>query len=683
MKKIYLTLLISLFSTAIHAQDHILEWAKSIGGPFTDRAHSITTDDLGNVYITGPFEDTVDFDPGAGTFYLSSIGTQDIFIQKLDASGNFIWAIALGQTTLSDVSNSITTDLSGNVYLTGHYAGTIDFDPGADTTNLTSSGGVDIFILKLDAGGDLIWARSVGGIATDIGNFITVDNSGNLYITGYYQATVDFDPGVNIVNLTSIGSAAYVLKLDPNGNFIWARDLVGGPLSWAVSESLTIAASGNLFLTGMFEGTVDFDPGAGTFNLNSNGKTDAFIQKLDTSGNYVWAKSIGGSIWDQGNSVATDSSGNVYVTGFYADVVDFDPGASTFNLTANGSSDAYVLKLNANGNFIWVKTMGGVAGEEGRSMGIDASDNIYITGHYQGTVDFDPGADTFNLTATGFGDVFIQKLTANGNFIWVKSIGGTEFTLVNSITINASGNMYLSGEYRDIVDFDPGQDTLNLTSNGVYDFFVLNFSCAPNTGTDVVTACSPIIWIDGNIYSANNDSATYTLTNEAGCDSVVTLNLTFNTVDASVTTTDPTITANATGAMYQWLDCDNGHSVIVGETAKSFTATVNGRYAVEVIENGCTDTSVCVTITKVGIKEASLFKGVSIFPNPSDGIVNIDLGNLKEVSIHVFNVSGQLIYQEENITSSTHQFELNTAAGVYTIELSAQGEKRVYKVVKE
>ncbi|MCH8904135.1 MAG: T9SS type A sorting domain-containing protein, partial [Bacteroidetes bacterium] len=224
----------------------------------------------------------------------------------------------------------------------------------------------------------------------------------------------------------------------------------------------------------------------------------------------------------------------------------------------------------------------------------------------------------------------------------------------------------------------------NLTSNGSQDVFIQKLSqCFSNTGIDVITACDSYTWIDGNTYASGTNTPTQTLTNAAGCDSVVTLNLTINTVDVTVTTVDPSIVANATGAAYRWLDCNNSYAIITGETSKSFTASTNGAYAVEVTENGCTDTSLCITIVLAGIEESSLFNGVSIFPNPNSGLINIDLGNLRDVSIKVFNVHGQLVYEIENINASLHQFEFKEPAGVYFVEISTQGLNRLYNLIKE
>ncbi|MCH8905041.1 MAG: SBBP repeat-containing protein [Bacteroidetes bacterium] len=783
MKKFLLAVVVSLLSTAIHAQSVKFDWAKSIGGSADDNGESITVDLFGNVLITGYYRGTADFDPGASTFNLSSNGDDDIFIQKLDSAGNFIWAKSIGGT-LGDRGHSIATDIWGNVYITGWYQGTVDFDPGASTFNLTVTGAVDVFIQKLDPAGNFIWAKSMGGSSADVGRSITIDASGNVLTTGYYLGVVDFDPGATTFNLSAIGQAGiFVQKLDTGGNFLWAKSMSGS--SWDEGNSVTTDALGNVLITGVYGSTVDFDPSGAVFNLTANGQGDVFIQKLDSGGNFLWAKSMGGTDSDVGYSITTDTAGNVLTTGYYRDTADFDPGAATFNLISNGGFEVFIHKLDTGGNFIWAKSVGGTSNDFGYSITNDISGNVFITGFYQDTADFNPGAATFNLISKGSSDIFIHKLDTGGKFIFAKSMGGTSLDNGSSITIDSVGNVYVTGQYYNTADFDPSAAIFNLSSIGGLDVFIQKLSpCVSNTGTDIITTCDYYTWIDGNTYTVSNNTATHaltnaagcdsvvalnltiaysttstdvvavcdsliwidsityavsnntatyiltnaagcdsiitlnltinnngsidvitacdsytwsdgntytasnntatdTFTNAAGCDSVVTLNLTINTVNVSVTTTDPSITANATGALYQWLDCNNNYAVITGETAQSFTASVNGDYAVEVTQNNCTDTSTCVNISKVGIVENTFFNSVSIYPNPNSGLVTIDLGNLKEVSIKVFSVSGQLIYQVENINTQIHQFEFKEAPGVYIIEVSSKGEKQQYKLVKE
>ncbi len=386
-------------------------WAKGVGGAGQDQSYGITTDSSGNVYTTGRFSGTVDFDPGVGTANLISVGDSDIFVSKLDSSGNFIWAKGMGGSDY-DSGYSIATDSSSNVYTTGSFGGTVDFDPGAGAFNLVSAGSDDIFVSKLDSSGNFIWAKGMGGASGDYGSSIATDSSGNVYTIGGFYGTVDFDPSTGVFDLASVGSDdIFVSKLDSSGNFAWAKGMGGS--SYDYGNGIATDSNGNVYTTGDYFGTVDFDPGAGVFNLTSAGYSDIFISKLDSSGNFAWVKGMGGASRDSGYGIATDLSGNVYTTGYFGATADFDPGTGTVNLVSAGNEDIFVSKLDNGGNFIWAKGMGGSSYDYGFSIATDSNGNVYTTGGFSGTADFDPGAGTANLTSAGGDDIFISKLDAN------------------------------------------------------------------------------------------------------------------------------------------------------------------------------------------------------------------------------------------------------------------------------
>ncbi len=399
----------------IFAQDAQYVWAKSIGDANYDLGQSVVTDAAGNVFSTGYFMGTVDFDPGAGIDNLISSGFHDVFISKLDASGNFAWAKKMGGTNY-DLGQSIALDAAGNIYTTGYFRGTADYDPGPLVFNLISNGSNDVFISKLDASGNFIWAKSVGGLTSDEGYSIFPDAFGNVYVTGSFNGNVDFDPGAGSFVLSSSGAQdIFVLKLDASGNFIWAKKMGGTGAD--LPTFLKLDAAGDIYTTGYFNATCDFDPGPDVFNLTSGGLVDIYISKLDTAGNFIWAKGIGGSTEDAGYSLGFDASGNVFATGFFSGTVDFDPGAGVSELVSSGSFDIFILKLDATGNFSWAKKMGGTSSDRSLSMALDNVGNIYTTGWFSATADFDPGTATFDLTSGGLTDIFVSKLNAASDFV--------------------------------------------------------------------------------------------------------------------------------------------------------------------------------------------------------------------------------------------------------------------------
>lgn len=668
----------------VHSQNY--EWVKQMGGLNSDEGHSVTVDVSGNVYTTGYFQGTADFDPGPGTYNLTSVGFTDIFICKQDSTGNLLWAKQIGGTN-SNEGYSIAIDSSGNVYTTGFFYGTADFDPGPGIFYLTSTGSYDIFICKLDSNGDFVWAKHMGGSFGDNrGNSIVIDNSGNVYTTGHFQGTADFDPGTGIYNLNSAGSYdIFICKLDSNGNFIWAKK-IGGSVS-DMAESIALDGSGNIYTAGTFGGNVDFDPGPATFYISNLGAPSFFISKLDSAGNFIWAKQIGGVstsgiyCWE----IAIDNEKNVYATGEFDGTADFDPGVSTYNLTSSGNTwDIFINKLDSAGNFIWAKRMGSSFGCDGRSITIDTSNNIYTTGRFDGTVDFDPGAGTYYLTGTN--STFINKLTSAGNFVWAKGMFGSSTNYGNSICVNSSGEIFTTGAFDGPTDFDPGAGTANFTSSGSYDIFIHKMSqCINTTSTDVITACDSYTWIDGNTYTVSNNTATYILNNTNGCDSLVLLDLTIKSVsDITTTLNGVTLSSNNNNASYQWLDCNNNYSIISGEINQSFTPSINGNYAVQLTENGCIDTSVCVSILTIGIIENGFGNKLLVSPNPTIGDFSIDLGSVyKSAEISISDINGKLIRSELSENKQVINMSLREPTGIYLLMIQAGDKTAVIRLIKD
>jgi uncharacterized repeat protein (TIGR01451 family) len=460
----------AIITNTVVAQTATFKWAKSIGGTTADGGRSIALDASGNVYITGKFSGTVDFDPSSNIYNLSSSGSDDIFMSKLDASGNFVWAKRMGGIDV-DGGTSIVVDASGNSFVSGYFTGTADFDPGSASYNMTSVALSDIFITKLDASGNFVWAKRMGGTGGDQSLSLTQDSNGNLYTTGIYTQTADFDPGTATFNLIPAGlSDIFISKLDATGNFVWARTLGGSSIDEGYFISVDL--SGNVYTTGRFNGTADFDPGAGIYNLTSGGSGDVFVSKLNSSGDFVWAKRMGSTSDDCGRSLAIDETGNVYITGRFLGTVDFDPGIVISNFYSNGNEDVFISKLDPLGNFVWAKTIGGTGTDEALSITIDQSGNVYSNGYFQGLVDFDPGLSYHNLMSSGSTDIFITKLDALGNFQWAKSFGGIGNDYGHAIIIDLIGYVYTTGQFLSNVDFNPSQSSFDLISAGSSDIFI-------------------------------------------------------------------------------------------------------------------------------------------------------------------------------------------------------------------
>lgn len=344
----------------------------------------------------------------------------------------------------------------------------------------------------------LEWVKKFSGLNYENGYSIAIDDSNNVYSIGTFLGTTDFDPGTATYTFTSPSFySTFVVKMNSSGDLVWAKKVGGTSLTRGISIKLN--SNGDIILVGYFSGTTDFDPSATVFNLNANAG-DVFVCKLTNSGDLIWAKRMGGTGSDDARGAVLDNDDNIYITGQFESTVDFDPDGGTFNLTSAGSSDVFVTKLNTNGNFIWAKKVGGT-GNEG-SVDIALKNNaLCFTGIFSNTVDFDPGTSFYNIVSQGFYDVFICELDLNGNFKWTKSFGSGNDEQSTSIVLDAEGNVYTTGTFKDTIDLDPGINVNNL------------FPVAFNQN------CTFISKLDssGNFIWAKQISATFTSSNSSIC----------------------------------------------------------------------------------------------------------------------------------------------------------------------
>lgn len=475
MKKILLTICCCA-ALALNAQTPTFDWAINLGGINYDRGFEIGTDAAGDVYVAGIISGTGDFDPGSGVVNLVSNGNDDMFIAKYTAAGSLVWAYNIGGTG-NEAVTAMAIDSSGSCYITGRFAGTVDFDPGAGTSTITSSGPFDVYIVKLNTSGNLLWAKNFGGTFGTFVNDISIDASGSVYTIGTFQTTTDFDPSAAVYNLVSAGGQApYMAKLDASGNFVWALNT-----GFSIS-ALNIDINNALYLTGIFNDTTDFDiDPTQTANLISLGGSDIYIAKFDTDANFVWVKSVGGTDNESPGAINTDAVGNIIICGTFVGTVDFDPGAGIANLTAVGTgsnlSDMFFLKLDDAANYVWAKRIGGNSIDFPTDIDTDNAGNVYFCGQFKSSVvDFDPDPTvTFNLNGTFSSyDAFVLILSTTGNFIYAYEIGGPSNgdDEAGGIFVNPSGSFYVTGSFYGPIDFDPGTGTNTLSGNGNTDAYV-------------------------------------------------------------------------------------------------------------------------------------------------------------------------------------------------------------------
>ncbi len=511
--------------TVFPAQTSTFQWAKRIvnDGTFTrSRQSDIAVDVSGNTYITGIFEGSTTFGPGeALETTLTSDGDSDIFIAKYTADGNLIWAKRAGGVQ-GDAGRSIAVDSSGNVYITGIiFRVSATFGPGeAGETTLTSHGKSDIFVAKYTTDGDLIWARNDGGTAFDEATGIAVDDLGDIYITGGFSGLVTFGAGEAAETMFQNAglNEIFVAKYTTDGNLIWVKQAAGN--RGEMGRDIAVDDSGNVYVTGDFDDTVTFglgEAGEITFTSTSDRGNDIFVAKYTTDGNLVWVNRAGGKFSDRGTSLAVDSLGNAFVTGFFSDFATFGFGESgeTSLLDLFNVGNIFVAKYHTSGKLAWAKRVSGDGYSSGKGIAVDDSGNAYVTGNFNGSATFGAGEAgeitfTSDSNITDFSHFFFAKYTTEGNLISAKYTGGSgaNFGESTGIAVDSRDNAYITGHFGGNVTFEPNEaNETTLTSDGSTEIFVAKYTSNP-------LPVSAAVIVKSRIAASSDDAEENTATGE-------------------------------------------------------------------------------------------------------------------------------------------------------------------------
>jgi hypothetical protein len=362
---------------------------------------------------------------------------------------SFGWAEMIGGTLL-DESYSIAVDDAGNSYVTGIFTGSVDF---SDTT-LTARGATDIFLVKYDPSGQIIWIRQAGGKEDDDSYAVHISQDGYCYITGSFADTAYFEDDTLICFDSNIFYFdIFLAKYTLDGDIVWATR--AGEAYWDEAFGLCSDNSGNLLITGSYWGTARFDniTLTGLYGLGATDGFDIFIAKYDSDGNALWAKRMVERGWDRGSDIATDPAGNCYVTGGFQTALLFG-GFGGPSLTAtggDGDEDIFLVKYDQEGNFVWKTSAGSSGFDQARAVTLDNDNNIYLTGVISETADFD---STESIISNGFNDLFLAKYDSTGQLLWVRGAGSASEDGANDVVTDIQGNIYVCGYLGSAAQFD-------------------------------------------------------------------------------------------------------------------------------------------------------------------------------------------------------------------------------------
>lgn len=467
-----------------------IQWFRSIG---SDQASTVwltsALDRQENTYSFGYFKGPLDADPGPGELMLDPGVYADFYLQKLDKDGKLLWAREMNVPATTSQEFGAAGQVGLNA-LGEAYVNYISYSEVNDSIIYHA------YVRKYDVDGEMLWERQ---LQVDnhwrIGHF-PVDSAGNCYLVACRERAIDADPGPGVFVLpTSKGlMEPYVIKLNTDGHFAWAKSIgAAHPFDLSAIEGHVRIQDDRLFAQGYFLGTFDFDPGPAAEVRNTQGKLQCFNFSLDTGGHfqrvvplftepkfkqdtidilgetYVFWDPL---IWNNTAAFAVDDSENLYTCGIFKDSLDIDPGLDTFMIRPAGSIDAFLQKLDADGNLEWAYTWGGEGYDDLVSIETDGKGNLYCAGRYSDTLDFNPTPATAVLIPEKGSDMFLMKMTGSGQFLWARSIDlgiGAAFP-------SASGAIYMAGGFLDTANIETVAGPLQIAPKGDFDTFFLKMT---------------------------------------------------------------------------------------------------------------------------------------------------------------------------------------------------------------
>jgi hypothetical protein len=557
MKKTVFLLVTLFFFCSVKGQSWL--WVATSNTAGSAEGFDITRDPSGNVISVGQFfNNAISF----STTTLPNSGNMGVYVVKHDASGNMLWARTQISAAIPTDAHAVSTDAAGNIYVTGFFANTTCFEIGTPT--LTSYGSHDIYVTKYDPSGNVQWAIKGGGTNTDQGWSISAEANGNTYVTGWFSSTV-FTLGTFTIGGTG-ANHHFLAKIDPNGNVLWLTKGTG--TGWNVGHDVMADNSGNVYLTGAYNIGLSF----GTTTLTSSGNLDLFLVKYNSSGVPQWVISSAGPGPERGVSVSHDGTGNLYMSGYYGNTftatTQFTLGTQT--ATCFGGYDAFISKIDANGNVLWLRTMNGPGSETGWSVSA-YSGGVWTCGSAGGPT-FTIGTSAYN-NMTGADFMYIANYDLNGNLLFqtVINSGGDD---ENSIVAENVCTAYISGDYA-TNPFVVGSFSFPRSQNGepamVAKLTMIppvsvsgNKICAGETATLSATGGTSYVWSTGSTSSVTTVqpivNTVYTVTGTTACGiSSLAVTVTVNPVPSiSVTPSSMTV-------------CSGHSATLIASGAASYT----------------------------------------------------------------------------------------------------------------
>ncbi|MEZ4721040.1 MAG: T9SS type A sorting domain-containing protein [Flavobacteriales bacterium] len=540
------SLVLLILSSLAHSQE--FDWAIRMAGRSSDIGNSILVDSDQNTIVAGSFYYSPILAILPTEIQFHSNGVSDAFIFKLDSNQHSVWHRQFGGIGMDRI-RMIKFDSHDNIIAIGIFNDSVDFNPGG-VANVLEADTTNAFIMKLTSSGNLLWVRSFSGNESELSS-ISVDPEDNIIVSGGYTGSVDFDPGIGVeLRSTTASQEAFVAKLDSSGTLVWIRTFESNGYSYA--RTISTSDSGDVWIGGNFSGTIDFDPTSQVVAETAT-STHAYIANLSSTGNYVQYAQFPSTNHANIMSIDHYQNGELAAVGYFSGSLEIEMSSGAWDTISTSSTTFFLFRANANGKVIWQTSDESGLHNDPFYLTLDEYDNCLVSGRAN-----------YNI--------WLSKWSPDGDSIFSFTLESESDSRAKSV-FTRNDDIYLTGYYQGLADFDPGvNDYLLPWQGGAQDLFVLKLN---------------------------------------RCD-----------LKALIESTDTSLTALPSGVTYQWLNCSN-NSQIQEETSQTFTPNETGLYKAIVSNGPCIDTTDCIEFTATtGVNSADIISW-ALFPNPANDHVTI------------------------------------------------------------
>ncbi|WBM75235.1 T9SS type A sorting domain-containing protein [Saprospira grandis] len=640
------------------------------------------------LYLVGSFSSPLSWVHAGQTDSLAADahGNTDGFLLQLSTAGQWQRGAALrakGDLMIRDIAQTA----GGDLLLTGGFKDSLNISLGAtpqywrSTPYQGSYSTYDVFVLAYDSSFQYQRGFQLSNQYQDYGQKIEVNSEGDWLLLGSYYGSLDLDPSNSTQSISYSGAnGIFVSKYNAQGQYLAGFGLRSSSGGGHILGDIVLSSTDELYICGDLNATTDLDPSAATYSVTGYSGRYAFFAQYDAQLNFVQGHSFGNTSTQAARGILLDNSRHIYLWGYYANNLNISDatGNSEF-LAASGGFDLFLARYSAQAELLWAQNWGSNADEIAAASLIRPNGKLYLGGSFSNSINFDPnssaglaqsqaGQDAFLLGLTGACQLQIQSNWSPQNIVCVN----------DSIYLSASGadSIYFQPHWPNNSYYTPsqsewiyvfGQDSLGCRAQDSLEIILAQAS----SSIDQQQACGSFSWIDGNTYYSSNNSASYLLSNAAGCDSIVYLQLTIDQLDSTVSQSNDSLFASPNASSYQWIDCNSGLA-IPGANNMSFAPSSSGNYAVELALNSCNQTSACYPFTLTTGLESITNNPFRIYPNPAQNELYLRFEqNQQEIQLQLFDLQGRK--QEIRCQGHGQDYQLsweNIPLGVYFLQIT-------------